>query len=190
MSALSGFRVAEGEFAGAFLMDDKDNDMRKFAGMGACDCCDYVRPLAGDIVVLMEETDLMRTVWGYQDEFDAAPPPAGDKRDKSANDYIGNRVMWENRLKVYGGLLVLLRGAEKCAEFAAMIRGGKKIRFLLVDSGKSETDSGKSGTKNAVDSENWRRKFRKTFRSMFSPEMIDRVNVIRLADLAEELSEN
>ena len=183
MSALDQFKVANGPFAGAFRMDDhKGDDMRKFAGMGACDCCDYFRPLGNDVVVLVEETRLTETVLGYQKEFAAAPPPAGNKRDGDEIGYIQNRVMWENRLKVYGGMLVLLRAAEKCGDFAAMIRG-RKFRFILVD---SETEN---GAQNDRDAENWRRKFRQTLRSVFSPEMIDRVNVIRFADLAEELPE-
>ena len=192
MSALSEFREEEGPFRGAFRMDGEGRtaDMRERAGMDACDCCDYFRLLGENVVVLVEDTFLPQTIENLQAEFAVAPPPLQNKTDTSEKRYINNRVTWETRLKVYGGMLVLHRIAMEDDEVAKMIRG-KKFRFLLVD--KGVPDKGAKSAKNersAKDdraAENWRRQLCKDLQSMFSPEMIDRVNVISLDELQEEL---
>ena len=175
MSALAPYRVAAGPFAGAFRMDGRDApDMRKAVKLGDCNCCDYFYPKGGNIIVLVEETHLTETLLRIQDGFNAAPAPVSEA---SQAEYINNRVMWENRLKVYGGMLVLQRFAAQCDEVAALLRG-KKYQFRLVDMGTVErTDK--------LELNNLRNKLFANFRGIFSREMIASVSAIRLADLGE-----
>ena len=123
MSALSQFLVKEGPFRGAYRMDDKDGeDMRKRAGLGDCDCCDYFIPQKTGAVVLVEETSLAGTVGMFREEFAAAPAPEKNRKDGGESQYINNRIMWENRLKVYGGMLVLSRYAARTRPAAGRLR--------------------------------------------------------------------
>ena len=182
MSALSQFLVKEGPFRGAYRMDDKDGeDMRKHAGLGVCDCCDYFIPQKTGAVVLVEETSLAGTVGMFREEFAAAPAPEKNRKDGGESQYINNRIMWENRLKVYGGMLVLSRYAARCGEVAKILAGGKFL-FRLVDIGASDG-------RDEEDLEFWKQKLFVNFRGVFSREMIADVEVLRLADLAEELPE-
>ena len=182
MNALSEFLVKEGPFRGAYQMDGRDGfpDMRKAAGLGTCNCCDYFIPRGAGVVVLAEKTRLMEKIGEFRREFTAAPSPEKNRKDGGEDQYINNRVMWRNRLKVYGGMLVLCRYAAQSAEVRAMLEG-KKFRFLLVDDGKTNEEE--------ENFEHWKQKLLVDFRGLFSPEMLDRVNVIRAADLAEELPE-
>ena len=211
MTKLSDFEKDAGPFRGAFRMDCERGvraDMRKHVGLGDCDCCDYFRPLGTDTIVLVEKTHLTQTLQNYQQEFaslraggSVAHSPAraksAKKKAESEKEYIDNRIMWENRLKVYGGMLVLCRYAAQCSELAAMLRG-KKFHFLLVDMGVAEAPNKKGAefspnAENASDAINeteldyWRRKLGQNFRNLFTSKLLSEVNVIRFADLAREL---
>ena len=180
MSGLSQFKEREGPFAGMFCMDGGDQrgfpDMRRHVGIGTCDCCDYFHPDGEGVVLLVEKTALMETIRRFQRGFAAAPPPAGDEKDRDEDAYINNRVLWENRLKTYGGMVVLHRLAAQCGEMDAILRQRKTFKFLLVDNGPRSP-------KNEKDAEHWRRQFRDDLRSLFSRGMIADVNVIHIDDL-------
>ena len=181
MSGLSQFKESgDGPFAGMFCMDGGDRrgfpDMRLHAKMGACDCCDYFAPDGESAVFLVEKTALMETIRAFQKEFAAAPPPARDKKDRDGNAYINNRVLWETRLKTYGGMLVLHRLAAQCGEMGEILRRRGTFRLLLVDDGPRTPE-------NETDADHWRRRLKSDLRSVFSPEMIADVNVIHIDEL-------
>ena len=181
MSGLSQFKEGgDGPFAGMFCMDGGDRrgfpDMRLHAKMGACDCCDYFAPAGENAVLLVEKTDLMETIQRFQRAFADAPPPAQDGRDRDEEAYINNRVLWENRLKTYGGMLVLHRLAAQCGEMGEILRQRGTFRLLLVDDGPRDFE-------NETDAEHWRRRLKRDLRSVFSPEMIADVNVVHIDDL-------
>ena len=192
--SVAGKPLAEERFA--FVMDGEHGkscecpDLRKHVGLGECDCCDYCRPHpALGIAFLVEETRLTTRRRNYQlefarmrldlDEKEPIPDEETALADKRGEKYADNRIVWRNRLKVYGGALALCRYAAKCAEFAALM-GGEKFRFLLVDG--DTTDE-----KDERDLEFWRQKLLLNLRNLFSPGMIEDVKVIRAADLPREL---
>ena len=181
MSGLSQFKESgDGPFAGMFCMDGGNRrgfpDMRLHAKMGACDCCDYFALDGESAVLLVEKTALMETIRAFKKEFAAAPPPARDKKDRDGNAYINNRVLWETRLKTYGGMLALHRLAMQCGEMDAILRRRGTFRLLLVDDGPRNPE-------NKKDADNWRRRLKRDLRSVFSPEMIADVNVVHIDDL-------
>ena len=183
----------------AFVMDgDRDKtcecpDLRKHVGLGECDCCDYCRPCPdSEIVFLVEETRLTTRKRNYQLEFacmclgldDEALLSDEDRKvaleDEKGEKYAENRVTWKNRLKAYGGMLVLCRYAAQCAKFAALAGGKMKFHFLLVDSDTvDETDE--------TDLEYWSGKLRMNLRNLLSPELIGSVEVVRPDDLVRKL---
>ena len=181
MSGLSQFKESgDGPFAGMFCMDGGDQrgfpDMRRHVGIGTCDCCDYFAPAGESVILLVEKTALMETIQRFQREFAAAPPPARDEKDRDGDAYIANRVLWENRLKTYGGMVVLHRLAMQCEEMDAILRQRKTFKFLLVDNGPRSPKNKKSAN-------HWRLQLKQDLRSLFSREMIADVNVVHIDDL-------
>ena len=183
----------------AFVMDGDHEklcecpDLRKHVGLGECDCCDYCRPCPdSEIVFLVEETRLTTRKKNYQFEFarmrlgldDKALLSDEDKeaalKDKKGEKYAENRVTWKNRLKAYGGMLVLCRYAAQCAKFAALAGGKMKFHFLLVDSDTVDEED-------ETDLEYWSGKLRMNLRNLLSPELIGSVEVVRPDDLVRKL---
>lgn len=203
MTALSDFwlRVlAEGEALPgerfAFAMDGPHGkggacpDMRKYVGLGECDCCDYCRPLPdSDRVLLIEITRMKTRKQNYQREFarmrlgleerDPLPDEDAALADKNGGEYAGDRVVWRNRLKTYGGALVLCRFAAQCAEFSALV-SGKKICFLFADCDTTKEED-------ETDLEYWSKKLLVNLKNLLSPMAVEDVRVVRFADLAREL---
>jgi len=103
----------------AYRMDGGQNnthDMRKHAGLGTCDCCDYLLLSQNGTIVLIEDKQIM-------------------KKDGDITD-----IVQKCRLKVYGAMLVLCRLAAKCSEMQITL-AEKKYEFWLVASGMDSGDS-------------------------------------------------
>ena len=117
----------------AYRMDDGPNkpDMRKYAGLGSCNCCDYFVTNT-DSIILIEETELLESIKTWKKKVDYL-------NDKDQEDFVGEKVKTENRLKVYGALLVLSRLTNKYPEVRNLV-GEKKYCFWLVVSGLSTTE--------------------------------------------------
>lgn len=165
-------------------------DMRKHVGAGTCDCCDYCRPLPDGKIVLVEMTDLTRDKRKHQRDFARARLGLGKKsrvtkaspalEDKGGDKYATECVIRKNRLKVYGGMLVLCRYAAQCARFAKLVRGGKKISYLVVSRDVA-------GMENAMDLEYWRGKLLEDLRGLLSSDVIEDVKVLSPDELVREL---
>ncbi len=119
----------DGECNKAYRMDGvsaKKPDMRLDVGLGTCHCCDYFTIRGGD-VILIEETQLRKTIRNYKEEYDAMiPEPQKEK-------FFNRRICNENTLKAYGSLLVLCRWSAKYKEISESI-GGKQHNFWFVAS--------------------------------------------------------
>ena len=85
-----------------------------------------------NIVVLIEETQLMRTIERLKGEYHYLQ---SDHHTEFVNKYIRQ----ENKLKVYGSMLVLCRLATVCKNANQLLRT-KKYRFWLVASGMNEPE--------------------------------------------------
>ena len=109
-------------------------DMRKKAGLGDCNCCDYFTFGADNGVILIEETrlgdqikDLMKK-YSYLDSTDQ-------------RNHVTTLILQENRLKAYGSLLVLCRLFSRETDgVAASISSDTKYSFWLVASVKEPAD--------------------------------------------------
>ena len=111
----------------AYRMDGGSPDMRIVAGLGTCNCCDYVTFDGTGRMVLIEETQLLRQIDNLRREC----------RDSSLSpDEVTKRILrgvkHENRLKVYGSLLVLCRLARRLTDEAEIQALAGQTDFWLV----------------------------------------------------------
>ena len=121
----------------AYRMDGNtpQPDMRKNAGLGTCNCCDYFMPYNDDSVLLIEETQLIQQIKDLKREY---------RYLKSAHQkhFIDKYIKQENRVKAYGSMLVLCRLAAVCKD-ARDLLGTKKYKFWIVDSSAYSTKDAK-----------------------------------------------
>lgn len=113
----------------AYRMDSTSpqRDMRKKAGLGTCNCCDYFIPDNDDTVVLIEETRLVGQIKDLKREYQYL-------KVDDQTDFVKKFIRDENKLKVYGSMLVLSRLATACKEARDLLRT-RKYKFWLVVSG-------------------------------------------------------
>ena len=79
----------------AYRMDStkKGSNMRSDAGLGMCECCDYVTVSKDNqCVVLIEETDLESTIIDFKERYDYLS-------DDDQVDLLYDTVLRENRLQ-------------------------------------------------------------------------------------------
>ena len=159
--------------------DEECPDMRKFAGLGESDCCDYFLP-AGDAVVLMEESQLFRQM---REDIGGrfAYLGAEDLRDFSVQEF--KRA---NRLKVYASMLALCRlaSSEKAAELRDEVR--EKTRAGLYDFWLVVGDEVGAEDERALQS--MTDELRIELRGLLSREGVRNVKVLRASELERELS--
>lgn len=106
--------------------------MRKDAGLGTCNCCDYFVIGKNASTVLIEETRLIDQIRRLNNEY-------GYLSDLNRDKFIHKYIQSENKLKVYGSMLVLCRLAAVCDD-AKTLLVGRKYDFWLVASGMYETE--------------------------------------------------
>ena len=122
----------------AYRMDGPSPDMRKEAGLGTCNCCDYVTFDRTGKVVLLEETKLVWQIENLEKAYgDLSLPP------EEVRKYILRSVRDENRLKVYGSLLVLCRLARRLTDSAEVQALVGRTDFWLVVSDTLDGDRAK-----------------------------------------------
>lgn len=160
----------------AYRMDDGSGkpDMRKYAGLGTCNCCDYFVTNTKSIF-LIEETQLLKNIKDWKNRVQYL-------NDDDQKDFVDEKVKTENRLKVYGALLVLSRLTDKFAEVRNLV-DQKKICFWLVVSGLSAPED-----KKYID--NLKDHFTTSLGGALSREVIDEVEVFPSDYLADKLSAN
>lgn len=119
-----------GNGAHAYKMDStaEHSDMRKDVRLGTCNCCDYFQ-IQDQNLLLIEETKLFDTFRNL-------------KEDGLSTDKIIELVRSENRLKVYGSMLILCRLALKFNSVCSLHEDRRIVFVILVNSEfKNEEDS-------------------------------------------------
>ena len=134
MASLAQFRekiiVAEKPIKkDGYRMDGKDpNNMRRHAGLGDGNCCDYLIKNEGSFV-LIEETQLWKTIKRYKERY-------FDLSENTLHNLTIRLIRDETRLKVFFALLVLCRLAAAHPEFKKIAQA-KKCHIWLVASTSS-----------------------------------------------------
>ena len=106
-------------------------DMRRDAGLGTCNSCDYFlsHPTA---VVLVEETRLVQQIKDLKRSYRYLAEP-------DQTDFVTKSIRDEMKLKVYGSMLVLCRLSARRTEAKDALEG-KKYEFWLIASGEFEQE--------------------------------------------------
>ena len=105
----------------AYRMDDNEpqSNMRTTAGLGTCNCCDYFT-FRDATLVLIEETRLPWQIKDLRNEFARDIRKDVEELEERERHSVSQRVLrhlrQENKLKVYGSLLVLCRLAKVVAD--------------------------------------------------------------------------
>ena len=174
---LESIRVAGeslGEEYQAYRMDGKP-DMRIDVGLGTCNCCDYFLS-RGNTVVLIEETRLIESMQSQRDQYNYIP-------DNYLERFVDERVVQENRIKVYGSMLVLCRLADKYAEARNVLQPqAKKYEFWLVTSGIETTED-------LIQLDSKKDLLLNGLRSVLTGQIMDNVDIIPSDQLASTLAE-
>ena len=163
----------------AYRMDStkKGSSMRDDAGLGTCECCDYVTVSKDNqSVVLIEETDLESTIIGFKEKYDYL-------NDDDQVDLLYDEVLKEHRLKLYGSMLVLCRLSSSRDDVKAFLPENE-FQFWLVTTSTASSDS--VILMDHLTDMNGLRNFLK---SPLTREMMDVVDIIPSTKLAEKLSD-
>ena len=147
--------------------------MRKDAGLGTCNCCDYFT-IGDSVTVLIEETRLIAQIRNLNNKYHYLSDPSRRK-------FIREQIRNENRLKVYGSMLVLCRSTA-AHEDAKTLLGERKYDFWLVASGMDETED-------TLFFDNMRDELFGDLRGVLTDNIVNDVKIIPSAELATKLSE-
>ena len=159
----------------AYRMDNTANDMRRAAGLGTCECCDYVTVSKdGQSVVLIEETDLGQTIVDFKQRYDYL-------NDEDQTVLLYENVLREHRLKLYGSMLVLCRLSSWWARVKAFLPENQFHYWLITT-----TDSADS----SVLLDHLRDKLRNFLKSTLKKEMLTEVDIIPSTELDRKLSDD
>lgn len=98
-------------------------DMRKDAGLGTCNSCDYLisNPTTS---ILVEETQLALQIRNLKREYHYLD-------EDQQTEFLIKHIRNEMRLKVYGSMLVLCRLSASRTESKAFLHGRKKVQILV-----------------------------------------------------------
>ena len=160
----------------AYRMDStkEGSNMRSAAGLGTCECCDYITVSKDNqSVVFIEETDLEHTIVDFKEKYDYLS-------DDDQVDLLYDQVLREHRLKLYGSMLVLCRLSCSQDDVKAFLPNNE-FQFWLV----TTTDS--SGAVILMD--HLTDRLRNFLKSPLTREMMDVVDIIPSTELAEKLSD-
>lgn len=119
----------------AYKMDStvEGSDMRASVGLGTCSCCDYFT-FVDRTPVMIEETQLNRKIEQLKKEF------AQDICEDRVEERISDHLKKENKLKVYGSLLVLWRLAMVIDDGQEAKALSRRANYWIVASGSSGGD--------------------------------------------------
>ena len=180
---LEPIRAADGPLAEpyrAYRMDGTSpgSNMRRTAGLGECNCCDYFVSNRRT-VFLIEETRLPDTVKQLRNEYHYL-------EENHQREFITKHVRQENRLKVYASMLVLSRLALESEDFKDILHTGserKKYRFWLVVSGMDRADV-------KILFQNLQSRLFQELRSVLAKETVEAVEIIPFDRLAAKLEKH
>ena len=158
----------------AYRMDG-DPDMRNRAGLGTCNCCDYFTFGSDNGVILIEETRLGDQIKDLMREYSYLN--STDQRN-----HVTRLILQENRLKVYGSLLVLCRlFCRETDAVAASMSSNTKYSFWLVASVKEPADD-------VITIDHVRDLLFVELRGVLTKDVVNSVEVVPAEDLADKLA--
>ena len=130
-------RIPLNAYYQAYHMDGNspEPDMRKKAGLGSCNCCDYFLISKNGAIVLIEKTQLICQLKDLREEYCYLKPA------EHKEEFINKCIREENRLKVYGSMLVLCRLSVKYEDVKKLLRQNKYQFWLVVNGKDSPKDS-------------------------------------------------
>ena len=161
----------------AYRMDStvEKSNMRRAAGLGTCECCDYVTiSKDNQSVVFIEETDLESTIVDFKEKYDYLS-------DDDQVDLLYDEVLKEHRLKLYGSMLVLCRLSCSRDDVKSFLPENE-FQFWLVTTSTASSDS-------VILMDNLTDNLRGFLKSPLTREMMDVVDIIPSTELAEKLSD-
>ena len=148
--------------------------MRRAAGLGTCECCDYVTVSKDNqSVVFIEETDLESTIVDFKEKYDYLS-------DDDQVDLLYDEVLKEHRLKLYGSMLVLCRLSSSRDDVKAFLPENEFQFWLVTTSASSDS---------VILMDNLTDNLRGFLKSPLTKEMMDVVDIIPSTELAEKLSD-
>ena len=159
----------------AYRMDgtSPQPDMRRTAGLGTCNCCDYFIHGRNDTVVLIEETELMGQIKDLKSEYQYL-------KVDDQTDFVSKCIRDENKLKVYGSMLVLCHLATACRDVKKLLKA-KKYRFWLVVSGMNTAEE-------KIVFDNLKDRLSQELKSVLTGKVLDDVEIIPSNALVSKLS--
>ena len=160
----------------AYRMDStkKGFSMRDDAELGTCECCDYVTVSKDNqSVFLIEETNLEYTIYDFRQKYDYL-----EEVDK--NKFFYKKILGENRLKLYGSMLVLCRLSSLQDDVKEFLPKDK-FQFWLVTTGTAPSPLDSTILMDHL-SDRLRNDLKSPFRGM-----INEVDIIPPTKLAEKL---
>ena len=159
----------------AYRMDGTSPDMRKEAGLGTCNCCDYITFDGTGRAILIEETQLVRQVKRLERAYrDLSLPP------NEVREHVLRSVKDENRLKVYGSLLVLCRLSRRLTDSAEVQALVGRTDFWLVVSDTLDGDGAR-----VLD--NVRGELFRDLRSVLTGAVVGDVQIVMASELGRRL---
>ena len=161
----------------AYRMDSTTEvpDMRRAAGLGTCNCCDFVTVSRDNqSVFIIEETNLEYTIYKFKQKYDYL-----EEADK--NKIFYDKIRDENRLKLYGSMLVLCRLSSSQDDVKKFLPKDK-FQFWLVTTGTAP-----SPLDSVILMDHLRDRLRNDLKSPFGG-MMNAVDIIPSTKLAQKLS--
>ena len=158
----------------AYKMDstEPENHMRRDVELGTVHCCDFFMA-TNQAVVLLEETDLLKTVSRIEKEYRYL-------KGKDKGDIINKKIRDENQLKAYGSMLVLCRLSAKNTEVRKLCER-RKFEFWLV-AGKIEGEGREKYFDSLKDS------LREDLTGVIGKQLLENVEVLSPDDLRKKIS--
>ena len=158
-----------------YRMDDNSpgSNMRKSAGLGTCNCCDYFTFENTETITLIEETQIVDQIINLKNEYEYL-------KNEDQKIHILKAIKWENKLKVYGSLLVLCRLAPKLVDHDEAVALSRKVDFWLVTSGSENDD-------NLGIFDNIRDELLQDLRSTLTSTVVNDVKIVPAGRFAEKL---
>ena len=145
--------------------------MRRDVELGTVHCCDFFMA-TNQAVVLLEETDLLKTVSRIEKEYRYL-------KGKDKGDIINKKIRDENQLKAYGSMLVLCRLSAKNTE-AKKLFEHRAFEFWLV-AGKMESDD-------EIYFDNIKDSLREYLTGVIGKQLLENVEVLSPDDLRKKIS--
>ena len=150
-------------------------DMRQKANLGTCNCCDYFTFSKGNTIALIEETKLIEQIKKLKLEY-------GYLQSVDQTEFISKLIRNENKLKVYGSMLVLCRFSNQCDDTKALLQT-KRYKFWLVVSGmEAEEDT--------MVFDNIKDRLLNELKSVLTDKVLDGVEIIPSNRFAAKLSQH